>query len=140
MFSTFLSQNLLIKVGTDNYNSWVEAPIPIYLVFYLFNWTNPEDITKANIKPNFVEMGPYVFLEKHSKENLSFYSNDTVSYYQRRTWFFVPEKSNGTLEDMITTAHPITAVYYNTSNFNSLLYSIALCCIFYLDGGGSNAL
>uniref|UniRef100_A0A1B0FMP8 Plasma membrane glycoprotein CD36 n=1 Tax=Glossina morsitans morsitans TaxID=37546 RepID=A0A1B0FMP8_GLOMM len=132
---SLVHNNLLIKVGTDNYNSWVKAPIPIYLVFYLFNWTNPEDITKANIKPNFVEMGPYVFLEKHSKENLSFYSNDTVSYYQRRTWFFVPEKSNGTLEDMITTAHPITATVADQMRYKNKIIKKVLNFMLNHEGG-----
>ncbi|XP_037957700.1 protein croquemort isoform X2 [Teleopsis dalmanni] len=75
----------------------------------MFNWTNPEEIRNPNVKPNFVEMGPYVFLEKHLKQNISFYPNETVSYYEKRTWFFDKERSNGTLDDMITTAHVITA-------------------------------
>lgn len=75
----------------------------------MFNWTNPEDIRNPDIKPHFNELGPYVFLEKHKKENYTFYDNATVSYYERRTWFFDEEKSNGTLHDPITAAHVITA-------------------------------
>ncbi|KAH8346006.1 hypothetical protein KR059_005253, partial [Drosophila kikkawai] len=52
---------LKLKPGTDTYDSWLEAPIPIYLSFYMFNWTNPEEIRNPNVKPNFVEMGPYTF-------------------------------------------------------------------------------
>lgn len=34
----------------------------MYLKIYLFTLTNPEDFTAINgSKPNFVEMGPYVF-------------------------------------------------------------------------------
>lgn len=76
----------------------------------MFNWTNPQEIQNPNVKPNFVELGPYVFLERHLKENLTFNSNDTVTFYQRRTWYFDKEKSNGSLDDMITTAHVISAV------------------------------
>lgn len=102
-------QGLALKPGTDTYDSWLEAPIPIYLSFYMFNWTNPEEIRNPNVKPNFVEMGPYTFLEKHIKENYTFYDNATVAYYERRTWFFDPERSNGTLDDLVTAAHAITA-------------------------------
>ncbi|XP_064539627.1 protein croquemort [Drosophila montana] len=104
-----VENGLKLEPGTDTYDSWLEAPIPIYLKFYMFNWTNPEDIRNPNIKPHFNEMGPYVFLEKHKKENFTFYENATVAYYERRTWFFDEERSNGTLMDMITTAHVITA-------------------------------
>ncbi|XP_017152136.1 protein croquemort [Drosophila miranda] len=104
-----VEDGLKLKPGTDTYDSWLEAPIPIYLSFNMFNWTNPEEIRNPNVKPNFVEMGPYVFLEKHKKENFTFYENATVAYYERRTWFFDAEKSNGTLDDMVTAAHAITA-------------------------------
>lgn len=102
-----------MQVGTEAYKNWVAAPIPIYLTFYMFNWTNPEEIRNPHVKPHFAEMGPYVFLEKRLKENITFHNNDTVSYYQRKTWFFQPELSNGTLDDMVTSAHVISAVSWN---------------------------
>lgn len=40
---------------------WKETPIPMYMKFYMFNWTNPHEFIASNAKPNFVEMGPYVF-------------------------------------------------------------------------------
>ncbi|EDW13099.1 uncharacterized protein Dmoj_GI18033, isoform B [Drosophila mojavensis] len=104
-----VESGLKLEPGTDTYDSWLEAPIPIYLKFYMFNWTNPQDIRNPNIKPHFNEMGPYVFLEKHKKENYTFFDNATVAYYERRTWFFDEKQSNGTLHDMITAAHAITA-------------------------------
>ncbi|XP_030384834.1 protein croquemort [Scaptodrosophila lebanonensis] len=104
-----VEKNLKLEPGTDTYNSWLEAPIPIYLEFYMYNWTNPQDIRNPAIKPNFVEMGPYVFLEQHTKENFTFYENATVAYYERRTWHFQPHLSNGTLKDNVTAAHAITA-------------------------------
>ncbi|KAH8262158.1 hypothetical protein KR038_004698 [Drosophila bunnanda] len=106
---SLVEDGLTLKPGTDAYDSWLEAPIPIYLSFYMFNWTNPEEIRNKNVKPNFVEMGPYTFLEKHKKENYTFFDNATVAYYERRTWFFDPERSNGTLDDLVTAAHAITA-------------------------------
>ena len=76
----------------------------------MFNWTNPEEVRNRNVKPHFVEMGPYVFLEKHLKENITFHDNDTVTYYERRTWFFEPGLSKGTLDDLVTSGHAVTAV------------------------------
>lgn len=104
-----VESSLVLKNGTMSFNNWIETPIPIYTKFCLFNWTNPEEFRNPNVKPNFVEMGPYVFLEKDLKMDLDFHDNSTVSYYNRKTWFFVPEMSNGTLDDMVTAAHVITA-------------------------------
>lgn len=54
------------------------------------------------IKPNLVEVGPYCFLERREKVNITFHpENGTVSYYQKRTWFFEPSMSNGSLQDEI---------------------------------------
>ncbi|XP_068151845.1 protein croquemort [Drosophila tropicalis] len=115
---SLVEDGLKLKPGTDTYDSWLEAPIPIYLSFYMFNWTNPEDIRNHDIKPNFVEMGPYVFLEKHKKENFTFFENNTVAYYERRTWWFDTERSNGTLDDLVTAAHVITATVADEMRHN----------------------
>lgn len=33
----------------------------MYLEIYMFNWTNPIETLENNVKPNFLELGPYVF-------------------------------------------------------------------------------
>ncbi|XP_055858745.1 protein croquemort [Episyrphus balteatus] len=109
MSTKMVQSSLVLKEGTENFENWKETPIPIYTKFTLFNWTNPEEFRNPNVKPNLVEMGPYVFLEKDLKMDLDFHENNTVSYYNRKSWFFIPEMSNGTLDDMVTAAHVITA-------------------------------
>lgn len=114
---------LKLKPGTEGYESWVQAPIPIYLSFSLFHWENPEQVRDFNVKPKFKEMGPYVFLEKHLKQDLDFHDNDTVSFYQRRTWFFDRSKSGGDLNDMVTSAHVPSAVSF----FVFCLFEVNFC-------------
>lgn len=100
-----------MKEGSLNYDNWIETPIPMYLRFTMFNWTNAHEITAKNYKPNLVEMGPYVFLERHQRINVTFNDeNSTVSFYQKRTWHFMPEMSNGSLEDEVTNINVIAAV------------------------------
>lgn len=100
-----------LREGSLNYDNWIETPIPMYLRFTMFNWTNPGDINKPNYKPDVVEMGPYVFREKHTRVNVTFHSeNDTVSYDQIRTWHFMPSMSNGSLDDEVTNVNVIAAV------------------------------
>lgn len=115
------SQNLELKEGSLNYNKWLSTPIPMYLKITMFNWTNPEQITNPNVKPHFVEVGPYVFLERHDRNSIQWNpNNNTVSYYQTRVWHFVPEKSNGSLSDKITNINVMTSVsFYDEIRFFS---------------------
>lgn len=90
---------------------WQETPIPMYLEFHMFNWTNPHLVEKdRNVKPAFVEMGPYTFYEHHIRENITFHDNDTLTYLNKRTWRFEPTLSNGSLDDVITILNPIAVV------------------------------
>lgn len=107
----------------------------MYLKIYLFNWTNPEAINDPNVKPNFVQMGPYVFLEKHQRVNLTWNETaDTVSYFQKRTWHFVPELSNGDLSDKVTQIDVMSAasIYCVISRNFSRRYSPSLFLLFHL--------
>lgn len=93
------------------YENWIETPVPMYMSYKMFNWTNPDDIFEPDYKPNFVEMGPYVFQEDHVRVNVTFHpENGTVSFDQIRTWHFLPEMSNGTLEDKVTNINVVAAV------------------------------
>jgi scavenger receptor class B protein 1 len=59
-------------------------------------------------------MGPYVFLEKHIRTNVTWSKDEsTVDFYQKRVWHFVPELSNGSLDDEVTNLNPIVAVSFS---------------------------
>ncbi|OAD55216.1 Protein croquemort, partial [Eufriesea mexicana] len=76
---------------------------PMYLKIRFFNWTNPDELRMDYKKPNVVEVGPYVFREVRQKVNVSFNpENHTVSYFNRRWWYYEPELTNGSLTDRIT--------------------------------------
>lgn len=90
---------------------WKETPIPIYFSVYLFNWTNSGEVLKNwKIKPIFEECGPYVFSEHHIRVNIKWNNNGTITYQQKRIWHFLPEQSNGTLQDNITNLNVVATV------------------------------
>lgn len=97
---------------STGYDQWKETPIPMYLKIYLFNWTNAEEVLHDwSVKPIFQECGPYVFSEHHVRVNLTWNASDnTVTYYQKRIWHFLPEQSNGSMKDNITNLNVIAAV------------------------------
>lgn len=101
---------LRIEPRSENYENWVHPPLDLFLSFSLFNWENPDQVRDFNVKPKFREMGPYVFRENRLKADIDFHDNNTVSFYQKRTWYFDKSKSKGNLDDMVTTAHVPSAV------------------------------
>ncbi|XP_037820958.1 protein croquemort [Lucilia sericata] len=123
-------KTLALKDGGLTYDKWSVTPIPVYLHMYLFNWTNPEQVRVAGVKPHFDRVGPYVFREDKIKKNITWYPNNTVSFRPERTWFFEPEMSGGTLEDLITCPHlPSIAASNAARSFNKLIkffFNVAL--------------
>lgn len=81
----------------------------------MFNWTNSDQAHNLSVKPLFTEMGPYVFLEAHERNYLDWHDdNDTVSFNQTRTWHFQADRSNGSLDDLVTNLNVISVVSTHT--------------------------
>ncbi|XP_011500429.1 PREDICTED: protein croquemort-like [Ceratosolen solmsi marchali] len=94
---------LSLSPDSKSYEIWKDTKtMSTNLDVYFFNWTNPEDLMDPEKKIHLVQLGPYSFIERREKVNITFHpENSTVSYLQRRTWFFDESKSNGTLQDKI---------------------------------------
>lgn len=56
----FLQELALTKSSKSN-GLWEVTPIPMFIEFYLFNWTNPGDLKKPGVKPIVEEIGPFVY-------------------------------------------------------------------------------
>ncbi|KAI4488841.1 hypothetical protein M0804_004339 [Polistes exclamans] len=101
----YILRHLILTNNSKNFKFWSDtSKLPsIHLDFYFFNWTNPDELNKPEDKPNLVQVGPYSFIEISQKVNITFHSNNgTVSYFQRRFWYFDEKRSNGTLEDKVS--------------------------------------
>ncbi|CAG7818160.1 unnamed protein product [Allacma fusca] len=87
--------------GTDTYTGWQHVVVPVYLSLYLFNLTNPDDVANGG-KAVLKETGPYVYMEKLFKDaDEDNVVNETLRYRQIRTYFFQPDMSKGTEDDII---------------------------------------
>ncbi|XP_032665362.1 protein croquemort-like isoform X2 [Odontomachus brunneus] len=109
IYNWTVAKVLILTPSSISYNMWKETPIPMYFKFYMFNWTNPREFIASNAKPNFVEMGPYVFREIDYKVNKVWNDNGTVTFQRRKEWYFDESLSNGSLSDKITNLNPIAA-------------------------------
>lgn len=98
----------VVEPGTEVYENWMRSTVPMYFDIYFWNWTNPEEITNPNVRPNFVELGPYVFSEVQERVNATFNNDHTITFQQKRIWHYVPEQSTGDFyNDRVTTPHTI---------------------------------
>ena len=55
----------MISNTSELYDIWSELPIPIYMQFYMFNLSNPEEV-KQGRKPYVVQKGPYTYRQVKS--------------------------------------------------------------------------
>lgn len=125
--ATILEGEMGLTSSSTSFSMWEETPIPMYIEVYFFNWTNTAEFLKNphNETPYFVELGPYVFSEHHSKVNITWNANDTVTFRQIRKWHFVPERSKGTLRDDITNINAIAlTVEYMIRHMNPMVQII----------------
>jgi hypothetical protein len=96
-------KEFVLEEGTEIYENWIDSPIPMYLEIYLFDWVNSDEMANPDVKPKFVEKGPYVFKEIHERVDAKWSENATVTFKQRRIWHFEEEMSKGKLTDTVTT-------------------------------------
>lgn len=69
--------------------------------FYLFDLKNGDGFINGE-KPKFEEVGPFVFQEYITKEDIVDNLNYTITYNERRRYRFIPEMSPYELEYNIT--------------------------------------
>jgi len=107
-YAFIMKQQLAIEEGSYSFGLWEETPIDMYMRVYYFDCVNAEEVMKNNVKPLLKQVGPYTFREHHKKTDIEFSDDgNLVNFKQKKTWYFEPELSNGTLDDEIWTLNMI---------------------------------
>lgn len=101
---------LRLNPSSKMFNLWKNGAVPVKFSAYFFNWTNPEEILKKDVKPKFKEIGPYVFTEYRKKVDIKWNNNDTITFKQLRYWVFDEKESIGDLDDVVVTLNAISLV------------------------------
>ncbi|XP_075545745.1 protein croquemort-like isoform X2 [Dermacentor variabilis] len=131
IFKTQVELNLVLEPSSEVYSSWQRAPVPIYLKYYFFNMTNPDEILAGTEKARLQEVGPYTFLETREKVNITWNPNGTVSYRQVKRYYFQPDMTKGSLDDVITTLNmPMISSAHSVRHAPDDFFSDALPEIF----------
>lgn len=106
------TQELVLKSNSKSFQLWKKPPIALNFDVYLYNWTNPSNLTEEDFeKPIVQQIGPYRFTEITDKTKVRWYpKNSTISYRRRSFYYFNPEESVGRLDDLITTINVVAMV------------------------------
>lgn len=84
LVARMIHSKIAISQSSSVYSQWVSPDTPIFFSIYLFNITNQKGIERGE-KPRVQQIGPYVYIEKRIKTNITWPKGDTsqVSFYQR---------------------------------------------------------
>ncbi len=78
-----------LKPWTEEWEAWVEPPLPIYYDFVFFHISNAEEFELGlDVKPNVMEVGPYAYLEAMQKKHIFMTDVDKVSYGQYTEFYY----------------------------------------------------
>ena len=85
---------MILKNGSESWKQWIDPQVPVYMKFYIFNTTNPNEFAQGKEIPNLVQVGPFVFQEIRTK-NVETISEDLsrVLYSDERAFIFVESLS-----------------------------------------------
>uniref|UniRef100_A0A8C5XTP6 Scavenger receptor class B member 2 n=1 Tax=Microcebus murinus TaxID=30608 RepID=A0A8C5XTP6_MICMU len=90
-----IEKNIVLRNGTELFDSWEKPPLPVYTQFYFFNVTNPEEVLRGEA-PRLEEVGPYTYRELRNKANIQFGDNGTtISAVSNKAYVFERNQSVG---------------------------------------------
>ena len=96
-------QRIALKENSESFPFWKDIPVPIYERFYFFNITNPQEIERFGAKPNLKEIGPFTYRMYLNKTRVTFNPNGTVTYREKKTWYFRRDLSVADESQIVTT-------------------------------------
>ena len=50
-----------LKAGSLVYKEWIKSSVPIYMKYFVFNVTNPNEVMEGLEIPNVTQIGPYSY-------------------------------------------------------------------------------
>ncbi|KAF3702120.1 Lysosome membrane protein 2 85 kDa lysosomal membrane sialoglycoprotein [Channa argus] len=118
---SMVKKEVVLKNGTEVFEAWENPPAPVYMQFYFFNLTNPQEMLDGE-RPAVVEIGPYTYREYRPMEEVIFQDNGTkVTAVNTKTYIFQPNMSWGPESDLIRTVNiPAITVMENFKNHTVL--------------------
>ncbi|XP_041673990.1 scavenger receptor class B member 1-like [Drosophila eugracilis] len=65
--------------GGEIFNLWAQPPVDLYIKIYIFNISNAQEFLAGRERLRVEQVGPYVYKEIMTHENVTFNQNNTMS-------------------------------------------------------------
>ncbi|XP_002133269.1 scavenger receptor class B member 1 isoform X1 [Drosophila pseudoobscura] len=90
---------LIMADKGEIFNLWAQPPVDLYIKIYLFNITNAEAFLAGREQLKVEQVGPYVYKEIMTHENITFNENNTMSTTPSHPLVWQEHMSEGRRED-----------------------------------------
>ncbi|XP_038056908.1 platelet glycoprotein 4-like isoform X2 [Patiria miniata] len=100
----------MLENGTMGYEIWKDPTADVYMQFWVWNLTNPDEVQAGTKEPYLVQQGPYTYREVMIKENITSHSNGTITYAQQKSYILDLDLSVGDPSNHTFTTVNIPAV------------------------------
>lgn len=90
---------LILSEDGEIFSFWEKPPVDLYIKIYLFNITNAEEYMAGTEKMNIEEIGPYVYKELMTHDDVIFNDNNTLSSRPRHPLEWQEHLSGGRREN-----------------------------------------
>ncbi|KAH8415908.1 hypothetical protein KR222_003525, partial [Zaprionus bogoriensis] len=103
-YNNNLLQEMVLAKDSDRAKNWVnpDNDTDTLLKAHIFNYTNIEDYLAGRAdKMHVVDLGPLTYQEHTVKDEVSFNSNHTVTFRDRKSYKLLPEKSTIREDDIV---------------------------------------
>ncbi|XP_039148988.1 scavenger receptor class B member 1 isoform X2 [Drosophila simulans] len=90
---------LIMTEGGEIFNLWAQPPVDLYIKIYLFNITNANAFLAGREQLRVEQVGPYVYKEIMTHENVTFNANNTMSSTPSHPLVWQEEMSGNCRED-----------------------------------------
>ncbi|ALC40414.1 CG40006 [Drosophila busckii] len=123
---------LIMAENGEIFNLWAKPPVDLYIKIYLFNITNAEAFLAGREKLQVEQVGPYVYKELMTHENITFNDNNTVSTTPSHPLVWQEHMSEGRREDdeVVMLNIAMLAISHLTANHNYFFVRLPLQGLF----------
>ncbi|XP_071440719.1 scavenger receptor class B member 1-like isoform X2 [Hetaerina americana] len=97
----FIQSEIVLRNGSHTFDWWRRPPVTPMMSIYVYNVTNADEFLNDGAKPKLQEVGPFVYREKWEKVNLRPHKNGTITFQQRKMYYFDAAASAGSEDDLV---------------------------------------
>uniref|UniRef100_A0A9J8CIN4 Uncharacterized protein n=2 Tax=Cyprinus carpio TaxID=7962 RepID=A0A9J8CIN4_CYPCA len=126
MIQERIKKEITLAENSRVLDGWINPPPPVYMQYFFFNVTNPDEFLAGKEKPKVTQIGPYTYREYRPRENVTFLENGTKIFATNpKSFVFLRDMSVGDPEvDRLTTVNiPFIAVMNELNSYSFFLRS-----------------